>query len=123
MLFVQSVSTDERWFRKNKKDNKYYFEVIARNNKFQPIGKSPLYETYKECDKKLIEFIQSIIDESYKIEVVASTEGKKKYYCTFIGTENDILFTATGYNCPSDAKKREKAICETVKRSFGKENG
>ena len=115
---MQVKTFDERWFGIEENNKKYRFLLFAPNNKTQLMGFSEWVESKEACLNDVFRFVVSIREHSYKIEIRPSTNKPRKYFCTFLNNDGDILFSARGYISPKKACEREKRICDAVKKSM-----
>ena len=103
-----------------KHNDGWHFEIMPGNNHNQPMGVSPAYPSYNECDnqqKRFCHIVRTKIlnDADSPFIVIRKDTSNENYYFQYIDESgNAILSSRGGYTQKANCKKAISSIYKAV---------
>lgn len=105
-----------RGYKIQQQGNQWQFLLIPNNNNNQPVARSILYQTEKECEEGVKAFrnlvIENHVDSLDSPFIDLETQGDRLFLCYTV--DGKTILKAGTYENKQNCRKSVKAICKYI---------
>lgn len=100
------------YFKVIRNEDKYQFVLLPSNNHGQPMGMSPFYDSYEDCQEAFYQFRNLVISSSEECSRINKIRSKYYQY-EFIDSDGNVLFSKS-YSCNANAESSRESVIKHI---------